>query len=184
MTIPLVQPWMFYPLTVTSKPGMRSREKYLEVVAALDPVNNPRYIARDLNADGTQETFCNIFVWDCTRAMSAEIPHWVDQNGAPAKVGPPNKELDANAVAKWLETRGKLYGWREVIETSARGAAQSGCPVVAAWWNHSGIGHVAMIVPSPTPGVTYIAQAGAKNYLSAPLAKGFGRIVPKFFAAL
>ena len=40
-------------------------------------------------------------VWDVTKAMGAEIPHWVDNNGNRVGVGQ-GRELSANGTADWL----------------------------------------------------------------------------------
>ncbi|MCG0238548.1 MAG: hypothetical protein L6E13_04675 [Firmicutes bacterium] len=155
---------------VVSLPGERSASEYNRVLDQFDVENNPRY------KPGTN-TYCNIYVWDVTRAMGAEIPHWVDDNGNPVPVGK-GEELDANKKALWLEEHGPRFGWREVTAAEAQEMANRGHPVVAAWRNPRGIGHVAPVVPGeydPEKGPT-ISQAGSKNFRRATVRDGFGRL--------
>ena len=72
------------PLTVFSHVGERSVAKMLAVVASLNVETRLRYQVRDINGDGKDETFCNVFAADYTRGMCAEIPHWVDAEGRPS----------------------------------------------------------------------------------------------------
>ncbi|MFO7171949.1 MAG: hypothetical protein DIU70_003140 [Bacillota bacterium] len=155
---------------VVSLPGERSADRYNQVVEQFDVEKNPRY------KPGT-DTYCNIYLWDVTRAMGAEIPHWVDKNGNPVPVGK-GIELDANKTAEWLKEHGPRFGWREVTAAEAQEMANRGHPVVAAWRNPSGIGHVALVVPGeydPAKGPT-ITQAGSKNFRRATVRDGFGRL--------
>lgn len=147
---------------------------YQRVVSQFYVETNPRYTPRDLNKDGVQETLCNIFLWDVTRAMGAEIPHWALANGASAAVGM-GKELTANATVDWMNEHGERVGWRKISENEARESAAQGYPTVVLWQHHGGIGHVACVYPGPT-GVTLIAQAGSKNFVGLPLSAGFARL--------
>ena len=87
--------------------------------------NNPRY------AHQNGSTYCNIFAWDVTRAMGAEIPHWVDASGNPTVLK--GNELNANAVNEWLHQHGARFGWRKTTLSDAVDQANQGCPVVASW---------------------------------------------------
>lgn len=119
--------------------------------------------------DGKLETFCNIFAWDVSRAMDAELPHWVDRNGDPAPVSKSNVELTCNALLPWLEEHGKRFDWTEVqTEVAAATHAAMGKPAVAIWRNKSGPGHIAVLLPSSTA-ETRIAQAGARCFFDEPL---------------
>lgn len=185
----LVDAWKPYPLVFTCDAASRSRENLLKAVAQFDVEHNPRYTPRAVDATGHQYTFCNIFLWDVTRALLAEIPHWVDGvTKAPTTVGAKGAvELSANGVAQWLDTKARAFsGWTEVLNPRvARAHAYAGGPACVAWWNHTGIGHVAVVMPSPDSdvGVTYIAQSGGTNFEYGPLTKGFGRIQPKYYIA-
>lgn len=158
---------------VTSTAYNRSAELYRQVINQFHVETNPRY---EVNKKGHGDTYCNIFLWDVTRAMGAEIPHYVDpQTKEPVYY--PNvsgaRELTANATYNWLAEKGAQYGWREVTAEQAQLLANQGRPVVTAKKNPSGHGHVQVVCPSadgaydPRRGVT-VAQAGSKltNYSS------------------
>lgn len=130
-------------------------------------------------------TYCNIYTWDVTRAMFADIPHWFDATtGAPVAVGK-GEEQTANKLFDWLQTFGQKFSWTVETELNARKAAMMGRPAVATWKNPTGrAGHVAMVKP-PRAGdmieTTWIAQAGLNNYEHALLGKGFGNYRPLFY---
>lgn len=119
--------------------------------------------------DGKLETYCNIYAWDVTRALDAELPHYVDAANNVAGLGKSNRELTCNALLPWLEEHGKRFGWTEVkTEVEAATRAAMGCPAVALWQNKSGPGHIAMLLPSSDT-TTRIAQAGARCFFDLPL---------------
>lgn len=150
------------PTPVTCGSLCRSPEHLRMVLAQFDVVSNPRYQPR------AGATFCNIFVWDCTRALAAEIPHWL--NG---------RELNANELVAWLYREGRHFDWWKVDAPEARAAADAGRPVVATWRNPvpTKSGHVAMILPGGR-----IAQAGARCLFDVPLVEGFGQLAVEFWA--
>jgi hypothetical protein len=154
----------------TCCPNCRSPSRLVEVLASLDVENSPRYRVRDTTGDGKPDTFCNIFVWDATRALGCELEHW--WNG---------KELSANGLCDWLANVGTHYGWTEVSDFGAALAVVKGKPVVAAWRNPKGTGHVAMVLPPGEGGALRIAQAGKRNLFDVELTKGFGVHVPRFY---
>lgn len=154
---------------VTNAEGDRDPNIYNAALNQFGVETNPRYAQRNDN------TYCNIYVWDVTRAMGAEIPHWVDPNGAPVNVGK-GAELSANGVVNWLGKYGGKYGWHVVTAKEAQAYANKGSPAVAVWPNQGGIGHVAVIRPgdySATQGPA-IAQAGSQNLNSTRVSKTFG----------
>lgn len=172
----LVEAWLKYPISEWSSEDARSAEQTRKVIAQFQVATNPRYTPRDLNKDGVQDTFCNIFLWDYTRAMGAEIPHWAGANGAVTAVGM-GRELNANATVDWVRNHGPAAGWRKLTESEAREAAAQGYPAVVLWQHHGGIGHVAVVYPTPgLNDVTLIAQAGSKNFEGKMLKAGFGRL--------
>ncbi len=136
----------------------RSAAAYDNVLNQFAVGVNPRYAHRG------SSTYCNIFVWDVTSAMGAEIPHWVSPTGNPTPHLKGN-ELNANALNDWLNRHGARFGWRKVPLADAVAAANRGCPAVASWKKPGGIGHVAMIRPGVATGSEgpWMAQAGAKN---------------------
>ena len=175
---------------MTSEVGNRSAAEYNAVIDQFDIENNPRYASRNGN------TYCNIYGWDVTSAMNAEIPHWVDANGVPCA---PNAkgahELNANLVVKWLKDNGKDYGWYEVkTMEEAQLAADMGKPTVVVWYNNQnkdGVmdnknpwshdwdlpGHIAVVCPivdNISKYGVYITQAGGHNSRYEGLEGGFG----------
>ena len=156
---------------LTSGAGKRSPAAYRSVIDQFDVENNPRYA---VNRKGTGDTYCNVFVWDVTSAMGAEIPHRIDRDtGAPAASGGDNiQSMNANRMTDWLNNYGPRYGWYEVNAEQAQALANRGSPAVAVWKNKGGgHGHVQVVSPSedgaydPSRGVA-IAQAGRllRNY--------------------
>ena len=141
---------------LTSAPGSRSADEYNAVIDQFDVENNPRYAQRNGN------TYCNIFASDVTRAMGAEIPHWVDAAGNPVGEGM-GTELDANATNAWLNQHGAEHGWRQVSAEEAQRMANEGHPAVASWANPGGIGHIGVVRPGEMENGPALAQAGAQN---------------------
>ncbi len=160
--------WIPVDAPVKGDPAHRSAADYNNVINQFAVGSNPRYTPRGGN------TYCNIFVWDVTRAMGAEIPHWVDANGAPTRVGG-GRELNANATSDWLHQHGAQHGWRKVSAAEAQRLANEGHPAVASWKNPGGIGHIAMVRPGEinANGPT-IAQAGARNINNTHVRNTFG----------
>ena len=141
----------------------------LAAVAAADVENHPRY------QPGDGKTWCNLFVWDVTRALlgpGAEAPHWVGEDNAPCAPGK-GRELSANALCVWLRTMGPRFGWVHAGAAEARLAVLAGEAVaLATWENPGGHGHVAVVLPS-AEGIR-IAQAGKTCFADGSLARGFG----------
>ena len=161
------RPWSYVNAPIKSDESNRSADMYNRVLDQFKVASNPRYRA---NQQGKKETYCNIFVWDATRAMGAEIPHWVDKKGRPVPQGK-GRELSANGAIRWLEKHGPRAGWHAVSADEAQALASQGKPVVATYKNPSGIGHIAMVRPGKGPA---IAQAGAKNFNKGTVKDGFG----------
>jgi hypothetical protein len=163
---------------VTGAVTARSRDALLTVVAQFEVATAPRY--RPEAAGDAARTWCNIFAWDVTRALGAEVPHWVDDAGRAAPAGR-GRELSANATMRWLETHGADHGWQEAGGAAAERAVAAGRPVLAVWLNPDGHGHIAVVVPAPGESGVHIAQAGRVCFDSAPLADGFGDRPVRFF---
>lgn len=155
---------------ITNSAGERNPSLYRAIINQFDVENNIRY---QNNKNGVDDTYCNIFAWDVTRAMGAEIPHYVDAaTGIPAIAGNSNAvEMNANQVNDWLNTNGTSYGWVKATPEQAQEYANMGMPAVTSWKNPSGHGHLQVVSPSTdgqydaTRGVA-IAQAGSQlvNY--------------------
>lgn len=167
-----VRRWEPLDAPVKNAAGARAPEQLRAVTAQFNVEANPRY-----TPGGPGITWCNIFVWDATRALQAEIPHWVPD--ATAAGG--RRELNVNGTLEWLELVGRSAGWRDVVELTARERAAFGHPTVALWRNpKGGHGHIALLLP-PRAGEIHIAQAGRQCLFDVPLRKGFGAVQPILF---
>ncbi|WP_164012330.1 peptidoglycan-binding protein [Pyxidicoccus trucidator] len=162
-------------------PKNRNADTYNQVINQFGVGSNPRYTPRDSSGDGVRDTFCNIFLWDVTRAMGAEIPHWVDTNGnsvAPGK----GREMNANSTVDWMHKHGERNGWRKATPEEAQKMANAGHPSVALWKNPRGIGHVAVVRPGEvTSQGPSSAQAGGKNFNNKHIKDGFGGAQPEYW---
>jgi len=163
---------------VTSGAALRSRQLLDRIIDQFDVETHARY---QRNAKG--DTMCNTFVNDVTRALAAEVAQRELKmvEGAPRIV-----ELDANAMIDWLAGyHGQRNGWVSCDEHSARAAADAGYPVVVAWSNPGGIGHVAVGTPAPVgmpdDGHLWIAAAGAHNFRRCLVAQSFGAAQVRYF---
>jgi hypothetical protein len=163
----------------TNIEGERSPELYRSVINQFNVEKAPRYRP---HRDGY--TYCNIFVWDVTSAMGAEIPHYTDPATGNAKYYPDIKgtsEMGAIAIDEWLRTRGQSYGWREVSAETAQRCANEGKPAVTTAGR---TGHVQIVCPSEdgeydgTRGVT-VAQAGSKVTNYAHISDIYGAADPR-----
>lgn len=160
-----VEPWK--PLVLP----LRNAAIYAAVIDSLQVESNPRYQPKD------GKTFCNIFVWDVTRAMGCEVPHWV--GGERRMV-----EQKANDMVDWLDaaSRNLASDWQGCDAVHAQAQANAGCPTIACWKNTNGPGHIAMV--RPNTGLAkgpIIAQAGTRNFSSGTLELGFGARPVEFF---
>lgn len=168
-----VRPWHPVTAPIAGGPGDRRGNLLERIIQQFKVAVNPRY---RVGHQGKGETYCNIYVWDVTRALGSEIPHWVIGDGEPSSPGR-GRELDANATILWLRHRGPDFNWRRVPDAElAHACAAAGNPVAATWYNPGGIGHVSMVRPvavDPVRGIP-IAQAGAANFDDGYLVDGFG----------
>jgi hypothetical protein len=168
----VARPWSDIVAPLTNPSDERDSRIYNAVLNQFGVESNSRYKA---NQQGKNETYCNIYVWDVTKAMGAEIPHWVDRNGNPVPQYT-GRELNANGVVNWLETNGNSNGWHTLSAEQAQSIANSGKPVVATYDNPNGIGHVAMVRPGEYSSETgpAIAQAGSRNMNNTTVRETFG----------
>lgn len=166
-----------YPASPPLKgnPAMRSAATYDNVINQFAVANNPRYAPREGN------TYCNIFAWDVTRAMGAEIPHWVDNAGRPQPYNS-GHEMNANATNQWLNQHGTKYGWRPVSAAEAQRLANKGFPTVASIDKSPNIGHIGVVRPGTDTGRgPALAQAGAENDNHSFVYDHFPRSGTQFF---
>ena len=161
---------------IRSSPSKRSASLYRQVIDQFNVENNPRYA---VNKKGTGDTYCNIFLWDVTSAMGAEIPHYIDAKTSMPRTYPNvsgARALNANGIHKWLMQHGKAHGWVQVTAEQAQAYANQGRPAVTAWKNADSRGHAQVVCPSNdgrynnARGVT-IAQAGRKLTSYSPMTR-------------
>lgn len=164
--------------SILNGPEERLASNYVTVAKQFDVETNPRYV-RGHSGPGGRETYCNIFVWDVTKAMKCEVPHWVDPATLVAVPMGKGKEQDANGVCDWMAIHSLSEGWMICSEMQARSRATKGFPTVVMWKNPPGIGHVAMILPGME--ATHIAQSGGTNFFDGNLHTGFGNLGPLVF---
>lgn len=123
----------------------RQANIYDQIINQFAVGNNPRY-ARDGNG-----TYCNIFVWDVTRAMSCEIPHWINSQGDTAQPhASHSNEININAGVDWMLHFGiTQHGWQAPSAQTAQNHANLGKPAVAMYKNPSPThhGHTAIVRP-------------------------------------
>jgi len=155
-----VDAWRPTTPVITSDASFRSPQLYRAVIDQFQVETAERY-----RPGRNDATYCNIFMWDVTRAMGAEIPHYTDRETGEPRFPPDTKgarSMGARAICQWLQTHGETYGWREVDAETAQRYANAGRPAVTSAGER---GHVQVVCPSrdggfdPVRGVT-IAQAG------------------------
>ena len=155
--------------------AMRNAGTYDNVINQFAVAHNPRYEPREGN------TYCNIFAWDVTRAMGAEIPHWIDGAGRPQPYNS-GHELNANATNQWLNQHGQAYGWRPVSAAEAQRLANLGFPTVASVDRSPQIGHIGIVRPGADNGQgPALAQSGAVNTNHSHVYDHFPRSGTQFF---
>jgi len=155
-----VEQWKPVTPAVTSDISLRSPELYRAVINQFQVETAERY-----RPFRNGNTYCNIYVWDVTSAMGAEIPLYTDPATGEPRYYPDTKgakSMGAIAMDNWLSTHGPAYGWREADAKTAQMHANQGKPAVTT---SGSLGHVQIICPSrdggfdTVRGVT-VAQAG------------------------
>jgi hypothetical protein len=153
----------------TGHAGERSAAELRGIVAQFQVDTCLRYKKRDLDGKPGDETCCNYFVREVLGAL-----------------GLPMQRMRANQIYDYL-LKGHVTGngWDQVPQWVGRALANAGYPVVAAWENPQGPGHVGIVVPSRNEldkDTTFIAQAGAVNFSYGRVEQGFGPRPVAYFA--
>lgn len=120
-----------------------SGQRLNQTLDSLHVNNNPKYQPKVVN--GKKETYCNVYVHDATTKLGAPIP-----------------QMRANEMNTWLKNSSN--GWKQVSPAEAQKLANQGKPVVGAWSNPNGHGHVVMVRPGTYSAADgpHVAQAGSK----------------------
>lgn len=173
--------WVPVPtFNYTSDPSRRSPDLYDLCCRQFAVETDIRY-QRGHDPTQPKQTYCNIYLWDCTRALGCEIPHWVYLDGRPAPMGHGNRELSANGTCEWLRVYGSTYGWQPADMLMVLTHVREGKPAVVTFENPGGTGHVAMVLPTAITPPPHIAQAGASNFYDKPVGYGFGINPVKYY---
>jgi hypothetical protein len=90
--------WKAVQAPLQNIPTRRNKASYEQILKQFAVQTNPRY-----QEDGPQKFRGHIFVWDVSRAMHCEIPHFL---GA--------KELSLAQTCDWLRHEGPMRGWNKV----------------------------------------------------------------------
>jgi LysM repeat protein len=107
---------------LTNGPDQRTAGTYSQVIDQFAVGNNPRY------KPGNGNTYCNIFVWDVSRAMGAEVAHWIDNQGNIAQpFAHGAHEININGGVDWMKNHGvPQHGWQSATPEAAQLAANQG----------------------------------------------------------
>ena len=107
--------WRAIQAPIQSTEGNRSGELYARVINQFAVGTNPRYAP-----DAPDKGRGHIFVWDVTRAMNVEVPHFAGGRGSFSLV----QTMD------WLRNEGMSRGWVKMGLGRAIEAAAQGSPVL------------------------------------------------------
>lgn len=126
--------WKAVQAPLQSREGKRSRQIYDLLIKQFGVTVNPRYAD---DAPGKHRG--HIFVWDVSRAMNCEIPHFV---GA--------KELTLAQTCDWVRHEGPMRGWKRVSGDDIFTAANNGRLVIALP-RETRTKHIAVVAPQDLP---------------------------------
>ena len=106
--------WKAIQAPLQSREGRRTAELYQNVINQFAVGTNPRY-----EPDEGGRPRGHIYIWDVSRAMNCEVPHFV---GA--------KELTLAQTCDWIRHEAPMRGWVRASLETARAAALAGQMVV------------------------------------------------------
>jgi hypothetical protein len=152
--------WKAIQAPLQSREGRRSPELYQNVINQFAVGTNPRY-----EPDAPGKPRGHIFLWDLSRAMNCEIPHFV---GA--------KELTLAQTCDWIRHEGPMRGWMRASADDARAAACQG-QLVVALPKEVKVKQVAVVLPleeTNTDGKPFVAGAGMARGLKLKLNEVLG----------
>lgn len=135
--------WRAVKSPFTSKIGERTKDAYEKAFKQFAIGFNPRY-----EEDGPGKPRGHIYVWDVSRAMGCEIPHFV---GA--------RELTLSKTIEWLRHEGPMRQWLKISESDSFRWADLGMLVVAVPRDPK-INQLAIVVPQAEADVPLLTGAG------------------------
>lgn len=198
----------FRPLnpTIKGNPCNPDRELYNQVINQFSVDVNPRYTPRHIPGTSMERsTFCNILVFDVTRAMNIDggvyyakrSDHTAPPESFYEKYYNPFQQqneyygMDANTVVKYLQAHGPSRGFKQVNAQEAQAAANMGFCVVVGRESPGGIGHVGIIRPGIMRTLgghddPVTANSGGSNFNIGFVSQSFGDGFQncKYFAAI
>ena len=101
---------------MTSKPGRRTAIVYYNYLDQFASGYNQRYVVEDPKKQSKN----HIFIWDVTRAMNCEVPHFAG-----------GREMTLLQMVDWLRYEGPVRGWKRADAQGAIDAANRGEAVLA-----------------------------------------------------
>ena len=147
--------------------GRRSPETYRMVINQFAVGHNPRY-----EPDAPDKPRGHIFIWDVSRAMNCEIPHFV---GA--------KEMSLAQTVDWLRHEGPMRGWTRASIPDAHEAAQQGMLAVLVPKDIK-LKQLAIVLPDPETapdGKPFVAAAGKARGNKLKLGDALGVFLAECF---
>jgi hypothetical protein len=152
---------------VQSREGRRSKQIYRQVINQFAVGNNPRY-----PPDGPDKPRAHIFIWDVSRAMNCEVPHFIAA-----------KELTLGQTVDWLRHEGPTRGWMRASPEDAVNAAMQGMLVIAMP-KEIRLKQLAIVVPEPPDkdGRPRLAGAAVKIGNNLSIYEALGVYAADFFA--
>lgn len=152
--------WRALKAPFTSKEGKRTRESYEQAFKQFAIGFNDRY-----DEDGPGKPRGHIYVWDVSKAMGCEIPHFA---GA--------RELSLVQTIDWLRHEGPMRGWLKISETEAANHANRGELVVVIPRDLK-VRQMAIVVPHDAKGGLLVTGAGLLIGVNIPLRDMLGTAV-------
>lgn len=156
----------------TSTLQTRSPELLMAILAEHQFRGFGRYRKRDVDNNGTLDTFCNVHTVDVAEAMGVILP----------------RGLRANQIITWLTAspEARAHGWEQLTGTDAAHVAQrmadEGQLAIGAWFNlNGGPGHLAPLEPSMGELGVWVSNVGASNFLRGRVEQAFGNVAVTYF---
>lgn len=146
----------------------RTAELLIDVLAEHQFRGASRYRPRDVDGDGTPETWCNVHTVDVAEAMGLLLP----------------RGKRANELTMYLlqQSRDAASGWEQVNAHVAQACADVGQLAIACWFNpNGGPGHIAPLEPSMGELGVWCSNVGATNFLRGTVGQAFGSRAVTFF---